>query len=490
MPIGEFGDKVLTRYKPTHGNNRSNSGYYNTKRIIVFLKQHPLVKTTADITRRVVADFEGTLGDLKESTRIHVLRNFRAVCNLAVGWAALKKNPFDGEQLKRPPSTASKGIKLGQAQFLRILSTADDMAKTWNGLRFRTLVYLQAYTKIHLSECFKITVVDGKIVFPERLGEFRVPPQLAEKLDAWLPVRGRGKQGYRSGRLRFGEKFADDGTTRIHDDDEQAIIAEMVRWEREGLTCKEIAHRLTSKGVPTRLNRKSWDSSYVHVILKRQRRSDPCTVAPAAEHQETESGPQLLFPSQSGKRQWGERSASAMLRRTGEKIGIEGLTFVSLQRFYQENKTETPWWDRQESLSDRPASTPIPAGPISAPRDSATIEDKSIDRGASISPASPPTIPKPRPTWPDGRCPVAFGADGSPIAGQPKKVTRPQGNVIRALVDAGPDGLTGDELGSRTGCPGYRTILNTLAKDPDWRSRIRMAGGPGGHYRLAMPGDD
>jgi plasmid maintenance system antidote protein VapI len=135
------------------------------------------------------------------------------------------------------------------------------------------------------------------------------------------------------------------------------------------------------------------------------------------------------------------------------------------------------------------APPPSAAGPIPAPRDSATIEDKSIDRAASISQVEPPNGPKPRPTWPPGRCPVSFGADGSVIvAGQPKKVTIPQWKVIRALHDAGPAGLTGEELVEESGHTGYRHILDTLARDEDWRSRIRWAGDSHGRYRLAMPG--
>ena len=126
-----------------------------------------------------------------------------------------------------------------------------------------------------------------------------------------------------------------------------------------------------------------------------------------------------------------------------------------------------------------------PVEPISAPRDSATSKETSPDQTATISPASP----KPSPSWPPGRCPVSFGTDGRPVAGQPKKVTPRQAKVIRVLLDAGPDGLTGEELEAKSGCGGYRNILTTLAKDEDWRSRIRLAGGPRGRYRFVMPGE-
>jgi transcriptional regulator with XRE-family HTH domain len=142
------------------------------------------------------------------------------------------------------------------------------------------------------------------------------------------------------------------------------------------------------------------------------------------------------------------------------------------------------------------ALTPSAAGPISAPLDSATIKDTSTDLRATITQADAPARPNdPRtkrgPTWPPGRCPVSFDAEGRVVdEGKIKKLRRSQLNVITALIDAGADGLTGDDLGSKSGgFTGYRSILDTLRKQEYWLARIRMAGGPGGHYRLAMPGD-
>ena len=114
-----------------------------------------------------------------------------------------------------------------------------------------------------------------------------------------------------------------------------------------------------------------------------------------------------------------------------------------------------------------------------------------LDLGPAESQATPSDTTTPdevTPPWPSGTCPIAWGADGSPIIrGNSKRATTAQLRVIRALYDAGPRGLSGDELKVHSGRGGYRLILKTLAKDEDWAAVIREAGGPRGRYRLAKP---
>jgi hypothetical protein len=76
------------------------------------------------------------------------------------------------------------------------------------------------------------------------------------------------------------------------------------------------------------------------------------------------------------------------------------------------------------------------------------------------------------------------GDDRSWRVGGKKKIvdTFPQHKVVQALVDAGPDGLTLDRL--RSVAPGCRDILKTLRRDPDWKAVIKLAGKPGGRYRI------
>jgi len=66
-----------------------------------------------------------------------------------------------------------------------------------------------------------------------------------------------------------------------------------------------------------------------------------------------------------------------------------------------------------------------------------------------------------------------------------RKLTLPQYNVVKALLDAGDVGLTKDELVSKSGHEDARGILTRLAKkDPDWKQVIHFAGQTGGGYRI------
>jgi hypothetical protein len=66
-----------------------------------------------------------------------------------------------------------------------------------------------------------------------------------------------------------------------------------------------------------------------------------------------------------------------------------------------------------------------------------------------------------------------------------RKLTTPQYNVVKALLDAGDAGLTKDELVSRSGHEDARGILKRLAdSDPDWNEVIHFAGLTGGGYRV------
>jgi Recombinase len=352
-----------------------------------------------------------------------------------------------------------------------------------------------------------VDCVHGMIRVPRRPNATRrdrrkttqIPRELAEILDAWWSIRREGKPDRRT-HLRYGEKFTDDRRDRIPDDAEQAVIADMQRWRGEGWSYKRIAEELTRQGIPTKKGKEKWIGSSVLTILEKGGRPYSDEGATTREDDGKRSGsegePDWVFPNTSGKGNWlglGLRGYTAFdqLRNAGKAVGIEELNFESLRRFYHENRrVETTLelgWDKASSGPDIPPSSPVELS--SGPRGSATDRDISTDQAASISQANPSASPKPRPTWPPGRCPVSFGADGLPIvAGQPKKVTRHQLKVIRALHDAGPDGLTGEELRIKSGCGGFRNILMTLAKDEDWDSRIRLAEVPHGRYRFAMPG--
>jgi len=76
--------------------------------------------------------------------------------------------------------------------------------------------------------------------------------------------------------------------------------------------------------------------------------------------------------------------------------------------------------------------------------------------------------------------------EGPKVLGKTKrKLTTPQYNVVRALLDAGDAGLTKDELVSKSLHEDARGILKRLAdSDPDWKKVIHFAGRTGGRYRI------
>lgn len=64
-----------------------------------------------------------------------------------------------------------------------------------------------------------------------------------------------------------------------------------------------------------------------------------------------------------------------------------------------------------------------------------------------------------------------------------QKLTVPQYNVIKTLLDAQDAALTKDELVIKSGHSDARAILKRLAKsDSDWKQVIHFAGKTGGGY--------
>ena len=81
-----------------------------------------------------------------------------------------------------------------------------------------------------------------------------------------------------------------------------------------------------------------------------------------------------------------------------------------------------------------------------------------------------------------------FDRDVPPMVwGKSKKtlLTSAQYDVVKALIEAGAEGLTKDQLLTKSGRGDPRGILRRLAdKDRDWKRAIRFAGRTGGRYRI------
>lgn len=238
------------------------------------------------------------------------------------------------------------------------------------------------------------------------------------------------------------------------------------------MSVSQIARELNSRGIPTKHGKKVWNRVSVTKILKRTGRPDLHTVDPASEcggrkEGREKSDSSFLFPILEYRTAHPTREESkgngirlGLLRDACKAMGIK-VTLASLRRFYFESAQRIP--DQGRDNRKRGAGQ--------------------VERIQQWPPADA--------TWPPGRCPVTIMPNGIVmISGKLKNTTNPQFRVIKALVDAGPSGLSGDELISSSGRQGFRNILKTLATDEDWSLRIRLAGLPHRRYRLAMPGDN
>jgi len=82
------------------------------------------------------------------------------------------------------------------------------------------------------------------------------------------PVK-RGN-GQRVGTVPYGYDLADDGTTLIPNESEQAVIAGIRAWRAAGRTLERIAADLTARGVPTKTGKSTaWTHRAVARIVRR-----------------------------------------------------------------------------------------------------------------------------------------------------------------------------------------------------------------------------
>jgi hypothetical protein len=95
---------------------------------------------------------------------------------------------------------------------------------------------------------------------------------------------------------------------------------------------------------------------------------------------------------------------------------------------------------------------------------------------------TPPILPNLRTAAPA----VVMQECGKPVLvnGKRKTVTQPQWDVLNALANARPKGLTLDSLVTKSEHTDARGILTRLKSDTDLADHIHTAGTPGGRYRL------
>jgi Recombinase len=484
MLIVEFCDKIMY-IELIKCANKNCKFLSDSRRISAFLTQHPSVKTTADLTPRVIEDFVATCEGLSPSRRSQLLERLRTFSNMAMEWGCLSRNPFETyplpkvKTLKRP----FEKLRPNSDEISRLMAYLESRKDTWTGHRLYAFTATVLHAGLTPREAMKLTLPDcdlarGVIRVPGRAESCRskyppevpISPPLAEILSGWIPAMLKGfvRQG---GHPPYGSKRAEDGRGYVLDESQQQVLADMFRWLAEGMSVRQITRELNSRGIPTKRGKTGWNRASVTMILNRAGRPDSHAVDPASEpsgrkKDRDEGYSQFVFPilrygdaHPTRERSNGNGSRMGSLTDACKVLKIK-VTFASLRRWYLEHTrliVDTERNDREPG-----------AGRVETTR----------QRTSSVA------------TWSPGRCPVTIVSDEIVmVSGKIKNPTYPQYNVIKALVDAGPSGLSGDELIAKSGRLGYRNILRTLARDEDWSLRIRLAGLPHGRYRLSMPGD-
>lgn len=105
----------------------------------------------------------------------------------------------------------------------------------------------------------------------------------------------------------------------------------------------------------------------------------------------------------------------------------------------------------------------------------------------ALAVATEPPIPAPKPGYASALVQL-FGPGAKPtVKGKSKPtLTKAQYDVVRALIEAGQDGLTKDQLGHRSGHGDARKIMQRLANsDPDWKRVLLFPGTTGKRYRIS-----
>jgi len=122
---------------------------------------------------------------------------------------------------------------------------------------------------VSLSERIDTTSAAGKMVFRMLavLAEFE-RDLVSERTTAALAHMKAN--GHRIGTVPDGFDLADDGTTLVPNDSEQAVIAEIRAMRKLGMRLRSIAAELSERGIPTKQGRSvAWSVQSVWRLVKR-----------------------------------------------------------------------------------------------------------------------------------------------------------------------------------------------------------------------------
>jgi DNA invertase Pin-like site-specific DNA recombinase len=77
--------------------------------------------------------------------------------------------------------------------------------------------------------------------------------------------------GQRTGTVPYGSDLADDGTTLVPNEPEQAVVADIRAMRADGWTIERIADELTARAVPTKTGKSAnWTHQSVARIVRRE----------------------------------------------------------------------------------------------------------------------------------------------------------------------------------------------------------------------------
>ncbi len=122
---------------------------------------------------------------------------------------------------------------------------------------------------VSLTEKLDSTSAAGKMLFRMLavLAEFE-RDLVSERTTAALAHKRRN--GERTGGIPYGWELADDATTLVAIEAEQAVLADIRAMRTAGRSYRSIADELTGRGVPTKKGRGRWSHMAVVGIVKRE----------------------------------------------------------------------------------------------------------------------------------------------------------------------------------------------------------------------------
>jgi integrase len=432
IPFARLGDVALDGLK-----SKGRDSFLDMK-LVRGIAEGLGIETTADLTPdfldRFVASLRGR--ELSDRRVARYLDWFRRLCKLAIRMRSLEASPFDARpDLVRWMRGVWRDAREGRAvptpaQVAVILTRLKSLAaRDPHAHRLYVLVIVVVYTGISTRNALAIRVRDVDL------------------------EAATIRYGWRDGRER---------SVMLRED----LARELRKWWLR-TRCRSIAYkldaskaaearRLKAEGFRTSELARQFGVGYTTMKNALIGRTWPGLPAGAEGQASRVVDQEWLLPGfhASDTGHWSGQKRGSTLDVAGQAAGIVGLTLADLRRFHK-----------------------------------AYLSPKAVLKKLEVAVATgratvPPRVP--------ATCPVRLGTEGDLgcwIGDRPKPLkTATQRRVIEELIKAQPDGLTGDELRTESGCGDARGILYRPRKDADWRAVIHLPKTTRcGRYRIVRP---